>query len=289
MNLKDIYKKNTKKPIISYEIFPPKDDINNQKLENLFFELKILKKYNPALISVTYGAGGSNRNKSIEIIKRIKNETSITPMPHFTCVSTDKANIKSYLNEIESLGIKNILALRGDMPTTGEVFNDFKHASELVEFIKSESSLSVAVAGYPEGHAEAESIQKDLEYLKNKVDKGADAIYTQLFFNNECFFNFVEKCTAMNINVPIIPGIMPIISYKSIQKMISLCNIDVPQKLADVIDKYKDNNDYIQQYGIEYSTKQCQELIENGIGGLHFYTLNKSDSTSQILENLNIG
>lgn len=289
MNLKEIYSQKTNKPIISYEVFPPKNDIDKTKLNNLFNELNILKKYNPSLISVTYGAGGSNRNESIEIIKLIKDELKITAMPHFTCVSTNKENIKTYLNEIETLGVKNILALRGDIPSEGQVYNDFKHASELVEYIKTESSLSIAVAGYPEGHIEATSFEKDIEYLKLKVQKGADAIFTQLFFNNKCLFNYINKCQSTGIDKPIIPGIMPITSYKSVEKMISLCNVDIPKTLAEVLDKYKDDNDYIKKFGIEYSTVQCQELIEKGIKGIHFYTLNKSESVAEILTNLNIG
>lgn len=289
MDLKKIYSENYNKPIISYEVFPPKEDVDNEKLNNLFNELKVLKKHNPALISVTYGAGGSNRNETIQIIKRIKDELDITPMPHFTCVSTDKANIKKYLNEIESLGIKNILALRGDIPTQGQIQDDFKHASELVEYIKSESSLSIAVAGYPEGHPESESIEKDLENLKIKVENGADIIITQLFFNNDCFLDFVDRCRKLGIDIPIIPGIMPITSYKSLQKMISLCNVDIPPKLAEIAEKHQNDNEYILKLGIDYTTKQCENLINNGIKGLHFYTLNKSNATSKILENLNIG
>lgn len=289
MNLKEIYSQKLKKPIISYEVFPPKDDVDNIKIDKLFCELNILKKHKPALISVTYGAGGSNHKESIQIIKRIKDQIGTTPMPHFTCVSTDKANIKRYLEEIENLGIKNILALRGDIPIQGQIYDDFKHASDLVEYIKEESALSIAVAGYPEGHIEAESLVKDIEYLKLKVNKGADAIYTQLFFNNECLFTYIKKCRKAGINVPIIPGIMPITSYKSVEKMISLCRVDIPQKLANVLDKFKDDTDYIKKFGIEYSTQQCKKLLENEIQGLHFYTLNKSESVSKILTNLSIG
>lgn len=287
MNLKEIYKQ--KKIAISFEIFPPKNDTDGTKTNTLFNELEKLKQHNPSLISVTYGAGGSNRNESVEIIKRIQSELEITAMPHFTCVSTDKANIKKYLTEIESLGIKNILALRGDIPEQGQIFDDFKHASELVEYIKAKSSLSVAVAGYPEGHIEAESLEKDIEFLKQKVDKGADIIYTQLFFNNDCFYEFIDKCAKVGIDIPIIPGIMPITNYKSIQKMISLCNVDIPKKLAEKFENNKDDNDYIKKIGIEYATEQCQDLVKSGIKGLHFYTLNKAEAVSKILENTDIG
>lgn len=289
MKLKDLYSSSSHNPIISYEVFPPKDDNDGMKTDSLFSELRKLKKFNPSLISVTYGAGGSNRNQSVDIIKRIKNELKITPMPHFTCVSTDKALIKTYLSEIEELGIKNILALRGDIPEQGQVFDDFKYASELVEYIKTESSLSVAVAGYPEGHIEALSLEDDLKYLKLKVDNGADVIYTQLFFNNNCFLSFLDKCTNFGINIPIIPGIMPITSYKSIQKMVQLCRVDVPKSLLDIIELHKNDNDYIKKLGVEFATRQCDELIALGVKGVHFYTLNKANSVSNILQNLNIG
>lgn len=289
MTLNKLYSTEKDFPVISYEVFPPKEDIDGQKTENLFNELWVLNAYKPSLISVTYGAGGSNRYQSLEIIKRIKNDLNVTPMPHFTCVSTDKENIKNYLNEIESLGIQNILALRGDIPSQGQAFDDFKYASELVEYIKEETSLSVAVAGYPEGHIEADSMDDDIKYLKNKLLKGADVVYTQLFFNNECYFNYVEKCQSQGINTPIIPGVMPIISYNSIQKMLSLCNIDVPKELFNVIEKHKNDGHYIKAFGVEYATKQCEELLGFGVKGLHFYTLNKSASVSKILENLGVG
>ena len=246
----------------------------------------MLLVFNPSLISVTYGAGGSNQNESVEIIKRIKQELNVSPMPHFTCVSTSTENIKNYLKTLKSLDVKNILALRGDMPENQKIYNDFKYASELVEYLKKESSLSIAVAGYPEGHKECESMEKDIQYLKQKVDNGADVIFTQLFFNNSHFISFVEKCEKQNITVPIIPGILPVTNYKTLEKMSTLCNAEVPAKMAQVLEKHKDDKDYIKQYGIEYASLQCRELLETGIKGLHFYTLNKAYATSEILKNI---
>lgn len=285
MNLKEIYKKSNKL-VISYEVFPPKDDIDGRKLENLFLELEKLKKFNPALISVTYGAGGSNQNESLEIINRIKNSLKITPMPHFTCVSTSGENIKSYLKTIEEIGVENILALRGDIPQDGNICHDFKFASDLVDCIRNESTLSVAVAGYPEGHREAESLDMDIEYLKQKVELGADVIYTQLFFNNNHFFSFVENCREKGIEVPIIPGILPVTNFKQLEKMASLCKVDVPSILSETLEKHSEDKDYMRKFGIDFASKQCQELLEYGVNGLHFYTLNKASATSQILSNL---
>lgn len=172
-----------KKPVISFEIFPPKNDIDGTKLDKLIYHLDVLKKYNPAFISLTYGAGGTNQDFSLDIIKRIQNELKLTVMPHFTCVGASKEGVKNYLNEIQSLGLTNILALRGDIPEGMTQTNfDFKYANELVEFIKSHTQLSIGVAGYPEGHIDCPNLSLDLDNLKRKVDAGADAIYTQMFF-----------------------------------------------------------------------------------------------------------
>ena len=243
MKLKEIYSQG-KKPVISYEVFPPKDDADGEKLKNLFEELNKLMVFNPSLISVTYGAGGSNRNESIEIIRRIKQELKIPPMPHFTCVSTSTKNISEYLKTIESFEVKNILALRGDVPKEGNVCHDFKHADELVQYIKSNTDLSVAVAGYPEGHKECESFEKDLFYLKQKTGKGADVIYTQMFFNNEYYFSFVEKCSKIGITQPVIPGILPVSSYNQLLKMADMCKVEIPQKMKTILEKYQEDKDY---------------------------------------------
>ena len=285
MNLKEIY--NTKqKPVISYEVFPPKDDTDGEKLEALFKELNKLLCYNPSLISVTYGAGGSNRNESVEIIRRIKEELKVTPMPHFTCVSTSTKNISEYLKTIESFDVKNILALRGDIPKDGSVCNDFKHADELVSYIKDNTNLSVAIAGYPEGHKECKSFEQDLIYLKQKADKGADVIFSQMFFNNDHYFSFVEKCEKIGINLPVIPGILPVSSYKQLFKMADMCKVEIPSKLKETLEKHQDDSDYTKKYGIEYASSQCEELLQNKVRGLHFYTLNKSYAVGQILKNI---
>lgn len=293
-NLKDIYSKEEysgnmfftlKRPIISYEVFPPKNDSNGEKLNELINELRILKKYEPSLVSVTYGAGGSNRDQSVDIIDRIKNELKLNPMPHFTCVSTRKSEIKDYLFTIEKMGIKNILALRGDIPE-GAFCHDFLYASELVEFIKKEHDLSVAVAGYPETHIESESLESDIKWLKHKVDKGADVIYTQLFFDNNKYFGFTEVCADEGIEVPIIPGILPVTGYNQLLKMTSLCKVTIPKILMEKLEKHSDDKDYTKKLGIDFASYQCRQLIDAGVKGLHFYTLNKSEAVSEILENI---
>lgn len=285
MKLKEIYSSNCSKPVISYEVFPPKEDTDGSKLENLFAELKELLVFNPSLISVTYGAGGTNQNESVEILKRIKSELKVCPMPHFTCVSTSLENITKYLCTIENLEIENILALRGDIPEDGNICHDFRHADELVRYIKSHTNLSAAAAGYPEGHKEAESLDKDIFYLKQKVDSGAEVIYTQMFFNNDHYFSFVEKCVQKGINVPVIPGILPVTGFKQLSRMAQLCRVEIPAKFLDTLEKHQEDKDYVKKCGIEFASKQCEELVSNGVKGIHFYTLNKSFAVSEILSN----
>ncbi len=276
MKLREIY--NTDKTAISFEVFPPKENS-----EKLLEEIKVLKEHNPAFISLTYGAGG-NENKSFELLKQIK-DTGINVMPHFTCITTTKENIEKNINTIINLNIENILALRGDIPENKELQkHDFNYASDLVEFIKHKTNLSIGVAGYPEGHIESPDLDTDINYLKAKVDKGADAIFTQLFFDNNNFYKFIDKTEKAGINIPIIPGIMPIISEKQVEKMVKLAKITVPKNVQENISKLKDKD--LIEFGIEYATSQCEDLIKNGIKGLHFYTLNKSYSTNQILNNI---
>lgn len=276
MKLREIY--NTDKTVISFEVFPPKENS-----EKLLEEIKVLKHHNPAFISLTYGAGG-NENKSFELLKQIK-DTGINVMPHFTCISTTKKNIERNINKLIDLKIENILALRGDIPENKELQkHDFNYASDLVEFIKHKTNLSIGVAGYPEGHIESPDLDTDINYLKAKVDKGADAIFTQLFFDNNNFYKFIDKTEKAGINIPIIPGIMPIISEKQVEKMVKLANITVPKNVQENISKLKDKD--LIEFGIEYATSQCEDLIKNEIKGLHFYTLNKSYSTNQILNNI---
>lgn len=295
MNLKEIYSQNIlqekqvfvkKTPIISFEVFPPKNDEDGSKLEKLLGHLKILKKFNPAFISLTYGAGGTTQNTSLNIIEKIK-ELELSVMPHFTCVGTSKAQVEQYLQEIQLLGIENILALRGDIPEGLEQQHfDFQYANELVEFIKSQTSLSIGVAGYPEGHISCDDYELDLKNLKRKVSAGADAIFTQMFFDNDILYRFMEKAQTAGINTPIIPGILPIMSYNQLERMLSMARVTMPNTLMDKLEKYKDNPEDIKKIGVDFASHQCQGLIESGIKGLHFYTLNTSTSVAPILENI---
>ena len=293
MKLKEIY--NSNEPLISFEIFPPKaqnDYELNQKINDLFAELSILSVFNPAFISVTYGAGGSTRETTLDIVTKIKNNLKIQPIPHFTCVGSSKSTILEYLKKIESAEIENILALRGD-PPKGEIKfvkpeDGFGYANELVEFIKSNTNLNIAVAAYPECHQECGSLDQDIINLKRKIDNGSDAAITQVFYDNNCYFEFLEKAQKQGINIPIIPGILPITSYAQIERITTLSGCKLPAKLAKKLTENKDNNETIKQTGIEFAVNQCNELLKSGVHGIHFYPLNKAFAVKSVLENLKI-
>jgi len=305
MKLKDIYSQNdyqveakmfkAKKPVISYEVFPPKGENTEMpaKIDALLSELKLLTKFNPAFISVTYGAGGSTQEKTLDIVLKIKNELGINPMPHFTCVGSTRGQIKDYISIIEENGINNILALRGDPPKGQEHFvkpeGGFGYANELVEFIKNNTNLSIAVAGYPEKHPECKTMEEDIENLKRKVDAGADAIITQVFFDNDYYFDFVEKLGHVGIDVPVIPGILPITNLSQVERMMSLCGSKIPEVLINRLKQHQNDPDAIRETGIEFAVYQCRPLVDAGAAGIHFYTLNKAYATSKVIENLSIG
>ena len=276
MKLREIY--STDKTVISFEVFPPKSEP-----EKLRQETAILANHNPAFISLTYGAGG-NENKSFNLLKNIK-DAGINVMPHFTCITSTKENIEKDIKKLTELGIENILALRGDIPQDKSLMkHDFHYANELVSFIKEKTNLSVGVAGYPEGHIESPDLKTDIDNLKRKVDAGTDAIFTQLFFENGFFFDYVNRVRDAGITIPVIAGIMPVISKKQVNKMTSMANISVPKKLKEALEKYQDNA--LLDFGIEFATEQCRQLIKESVKGLHFYTLNKSYSTDKILRNI---
>ena len=276
MKLREIY--STDKTVISFEVFPPKTEP-----EKLLQETAILANHNPAFISLTYGAGG-NENKSFNLLKNIK-DAGINVMPHFTCITSSKENIEKDIKKLSQLGVENILALRGDIPQDKSLMkHDFHYANELVSFIKEKTNLSVGVAGYPEGHIESPDLKTDIDNLKRKVDAGADAIFTQLFFENGFFFDYVNRVRDAGITIPVIAGIMPVISKKQVNKMTSMANISIPKKLKEALEKDKDND--LLDFGIEFASEQCRGLIKENVKGLHFYTLNKSYSTDKILNNI---
>ncbi len=280
MKLKEIYSDKTQKPVISFEVFPP-----NNEYEKLLEEIKVLREYKPEFISLTYGAGGKG-GKSFELLQQIKT-LDINVMPHFTCITSSKESITSALVKIEQEGIENILALRGDIPDF-EINRhfDFNHANELVEYIKQRTNLSIGVAGYPEGHIESPDLYSDIKNLKKKVEAGADVIFTQLFFDNNKFFDYVNILRDEGINLPVVAGIMPVLSEKQLIKMTSMAKITIPDIIKEKIEKFKDEPKSLIKFGIDYAASQCIDLIRHNVAGLHFFTLNKSYSASKILDNI---
>jgi len=256
----------------------------------LFETLREVKELRPGYVSVTYGAGGGTRDRTIEIVKRAKKEMGLVSMAHLTCVGHSRVEIKGILDELENSGIENVIALRGD-PPKGEVSfalhpGGFRHADELTAFIRSSSSLCIAVAGYPEGHIESPDKETDWNYLRGKVKAGADFIITQLFFDNRDFFAFERRMREKGVTVPIIPGIMPITNYGQIVRFTQTCGARIPEEVTNKLEGLKSDPELVRRYGVEYATRQCRELILHGVPGIHFYTLNRSDSSRRIVENL---
>jgi methylenetetrahydrofolate reductase (NADPH) len=287
MKIKDIL--NEKKFSLSFEVFPP---VREGNLEALFSTIQALKELEPDFISVTYGAGGRTKDTSIEIASKVKNEFGMDVLAHLTCVNATKSDISAILAELKTNHIDNILALRGDPPEGEKHFvkteGGFGYASDLVEFIGRDVNFSIGVAGYPEGHPEAPSPEADLKNLKKKIDAGADFIITQLFYNNDSFYNFRDRALAMKIKATIIPGIFPILNYKQIKRIVTLSGVKIPAKLNDKLEKWQDKPEDIEKFGIEYATLQALDLIKNDISGLHLYCMNKSIPVKQILKDLTL-
>jgi len=287
MKIKDLL--SGKKFILSFEVFPPKREGN---LESLYVTIGELAELKPDFISVTYGAGGSTREKTIEISSKVKNEFKLEALAHLTCVQSTRDDIARILDSLEEQNVENILALRGDPPEGTEKFTKteggFGYANELVQFIKSHGDFSIGVACYPEGHIEAPSIQVDIKNLKRKVDAGADFIITQLFFANDFFYGFRDRAIDLKVAVPIIPGIFPILNYNQIKRIAALSGVKIPTKLGEKVEKNKDRPGDIEKYGIEHAIIQAEDLIRNGVAGLHIYCMNKSHPVKTILTELSL-
>jgi methylenetetrahydrofolate reductase (NADPH) len=259
-------------------------------MTQLYQTLEEVKKLNPGFVSVTYGAGGSTREKTFEIVKRAKLEIGLEAMAHLTCVGHSKQEIKNILDELTDSGIENVIALRGDPPQGETKFtanaNGFAHANELTEFIRASYPLCIGVAGYPEGHVEAPDNETDWDYLCRKVGVGADFVITQLFFDNQVFFAFERRMRERGVTVPIVPGIMPITNYNQIVRFTRVCGATIPDKVNRDLESIQHDLGAVQRYGVKLATEQCRGLIDYGVPGLHFYTLNKSSATQEIIRNL---
>ena len=292
MKLRDIYARDDL--TLSIEFFPPKTD---EGVENLFREIEVLRQLEPAFCSVTYGAGGSTQGRTLEVVKRIKREAGIEVMCHLTLVNQPKSQVRAVLEELWADDIQNIIALAGDPPGGPDAEwqahpHGYRHSQELVEAAlqMQHDWFSVAVAGFPEVHPRAKKRRElDLAYLKQKVDAGADVIITQLFFDNEDYYRYVEDVRALGVTVPIVPGMLPIRSAAQCRRFTRLCGAKIPPRLDELLSKVEDDDEAAVERGIEYTTEQCQGLLDFGVPGLHFYSLNRSRSVTAIHGNLDLG
>jgi len=277
-------------PSVSFEFFPPKTDESVQQLERTIADLRPLE---PAFVSVTWGAGGSTREKTIDIVSRIKRETGIEAMAHLTCVGASREEIAGILERLTAAGVENVLALRGDPPKGQSVFtaadNGFRYASELIAFVRQAhgAKLCVGSAAYPEKHPECGNPAVDLNNLKRKVDEGLDFLITQLFFDNRHYWDFVERARASGIHIPIIPGIMPITNAAQVERFTIACGATLPFKLGAELDRRRNDPQAVMQLGVAHAASQCIDLLTNGAPGIHFYTLNRSHATRDIFKALN--
>ncbi|MCQ2081848.1 MAG: methylenetetrahydrofolate reductase [NAD(P)H] [Lachnospiraceae bacterium] len=282
MKLTDIYKK--KSNILSFEIFPPKAD---GELNNIEPTLEILSQLEPDYISVTFGAGGSsNNNKTIALAKMIKEKYHIEPVVHLTCLCYDKKEISEFAKEIAAEGIENVLALRGDRNPNVPEKNDFRYASELITFLKENTSFCVAGACYPEDHPESESHVSEMLNLKKKVDAGADILLSQLFFDNENYYSFVEDARIAGIEVPITPGIMPVINEKQIRRMVNTCGAKLSDKFERILKNYGERPEALYEAGMIHALSQVVDLLANNVDGIHLYTMNNPNVARRICDGI---
>ena len=281
MKISDIYKK---KKSLSFEIYPPKKDA---ELENIDETLDVLCELKPDFISVTFGAGGSsNNNRTIELAKKIKYQYGVEPVVHLTCLHYDKQEIEEFARVLEAEGIENVLALRGDRNDRVEEKNVFKHSSDLITYMKQSHDFCFLGACYPEIHPESESRVTDIKDLKTKVDAGAEVLISQLFFDNSSFFSFKEDCSLADINVPIIPGVMPVINAAQIRRMVSICNAAFPERFQKIINRYENNRDALFDAGMSYALSQIIDLLVSDIQGIHLYTMNNPVVARRICEGI---
>lgn len=283
MKVSDLLKND--KVTMSCELFPPKQGTELAAAKEVAAKTAALS---PGFISVTYGAGGTNCNNSVSIANEVQNVNGITALAHLTCVASEKDKIREVLSELKDKGIENILALRGDMPADGSGVrsHSFEHACDLMCEIKEFGDFCIGGACYPEGHPEAESLEKDIEYLKMKVDCGCEFFTTQMFFDNNILYNFMYKLLRAGVDIPVAVGIMPVINAKQIKRICRLSGTQLPQRFCAIVERFADNPEAMRQAGIAYATEQIIDLIANGVNNIHIYSMNKPEIAAQIFENL---
>jgi methylenetetrahydrofolate reductase (NADH) len=276
----------SRRPFFSFEFFPPRDDEGSRRL---FATISALQPLRPSFVSITYGAGGSTRARTVALAKQIQQETGLTVVAHVTCIGADRADLRALFDDLARAGIENVLALRGD-PPAGGIFETapggFTHASDLIAMLRRNYGFCIGAACYPEKHPEAPTAQQDLLYLKSKVESGADFLVSQLFFDNAHFFEFERRARASGIAVPILPGLMPITNFAQIQRFVAICGASIPPKLRVEMEARKGDDKAVEDLGVAYASMQAVGLLHNGAPGIHFYTLNRSPATRAIVSSL---
>lgn len=282
MKITDIYKQ--KKNVLSFEIFPPKRE---DELKNIDETLSILCELQPDFISITFGAGGSsNNNKTIELAKKVKEEYHVEPVVHLTCMCYDKAEIDAFADRLHDAGIENILALRGDKNPKVPEKDDFRHASELITYLKQSHDFCISGACYPECHPDSANRVDELRNLKKKVDAGAEILLSQLFFDNDYFYKFIDDCRIAGIDVPVTPGVMPVINAAQIKRMVTLCGASLPARFERIIHKYEDDKAALFDAGMSYALSQVIDLLANEVDGIHLYTMNNPAVAKKICDGI---
>ncbi len=286
MRVANLYNTN-KKPVISFEFFPPRNESTEKKFGGLIDTLSIL---NPDYMSVTFGAGGSSRQGSYQTVKQLIDEKKIPTVAYIAGYGLSPEEISDIIDTYKSLGVETLFVIRGDKPGDKEFKphkDSFSYASEMIAFIKKKYDFTLGCAGYPEGHLEAESLDKDIGYLKQKVDSGAEYVVTQYCYDNEYFFDYVEKCRAIGISIPIIPGIMPVYTVKMTQMLAKICGATITKTLQSKLSSVNpEDRDAVLNLGIDYAVEQCKGLLKEGVPGLHLYTMDRSKSTAEIINRL---
>jgi methylenetetrahydrofolate reductase (NADPH) len=284
MKIKELYKN---KPVISLEIFPPKPEASIDTVLNTIDELSDLK---PGFISVTYGAGGSSRSHTVQIADLIKNRYGIEALAHLTCINSGREAVELILNQLRQSNVENILALRGDPPAEGSSIPQdechYRYAKDLIAHIKESGDFCIGAACYPEGHIECRDSIADLKHLKEKSDQGADFLITQLFFDNNLFYSFLEKLDILGVSLPVSAGIMPVINKKQIERITSLCGASIPPKFKRMLDRYGDNPAALKEAGTAYATEQIIDLLSFGVDGIHLYTMNRPETARKIISQI---
>ncbi len=278
----------TKKPVISFEIFPPKPEY---PIHTIYDTLEGLKSLNPAFVSITYGAGGSNSSTTFQIAEKVKNDYHMATVSHFTCIGNTRAQVDHALQQLKQIGVENILALRGDYPAGQSQENrpsDYRYAKDLISHIRQDPAFSIGAAAYPEGHIECRDRQLNIEHVKQKASAGADFFITQLFFDNAIYYTFLEDVRKAGVHLPISVGIMPITNGSLVRRICSLCGATIVPALQAILEKYEANPIDMEKAGIEYACNQIRDLIDHQVDGIHLYTMNKYTYARTIMDNLGL-